>query len=128
MELVIKASALAITGAMLGLVIKKHTPDMSLLLSLAVCCLVLYLALDLISDIIGFLTELSELAELKSAELGTVLKAVGIAAVSKFGASVCAEAGQSSAAVSVELLGAVAALYTSLPLMRTVMDMVVELL
>ncbi|MBQ3405457.1 MAG: stage III sporulation protein AD [Oscillospiraceae bacterium] len=128
MGLILKAVAIALSGAVLGLVIKKHMPDTALLLSLAVCCAVTGLALELISDIVEFVKELFELTELKSAEGGVVLKTVGIAIAAKLGSSICSEAGQAAAAVSVELAGAAAAVYVALPLMRTVIDMVRELL
>ena len=124
MEILIKAAAIAVTGAVLVLTIKKNSPDIALLLTVAVGCIVIYIAADLLVEIIDFICELSDMAEVSSAAFSIVLKTIGIAIITKIASDVCSDAGQSSVSSAVEITGAAAALYVSIPLMKTVFSMI----
>lgn len=128
MDVLLKASAVAVIGAVLGLVLKKNSPEISLLLAVAVSCAVLGLAAVLLEDVLGFINTLTKLTEIPSASISAVMKAVGIGIVSRFASDVCKDSGQSAAASSVELAGTVSALFVAMPLMETVLEMIKSLL
>ncbi len=128
MDVLLKASAVAVIGAVLGLVLKKNTPEISLLLAMGVSCAVLSLAVSLLGDVLDFITSLTDLTEMSSASISAVMKAVGIGIVTRLASDVCKDSGQSAAASSVELTGTVAALFVALPLMETVLEMIISLL
>lgn len=128
MEILIKAAAFAITGAVMSLLLKKNSPEIALLMTIALSCVVIYLALDIFSAAAGFMDELSSMAGLSGVWMAAVMKIVGVAILTKLASGICADAGQGSAASALELLGSAAALYTALPLMKTVLQMVNSLL
>ncbi len=124
MEILVKIAAVAVVGAILCLVIRKNSPEMGLLLTIALALIAISLAFDVISNVTDFLKALAETAEISPAVLSIVLKTVGIAVVTKLAADVCRDAGQTSVASGVELAGAFSALYISLPLFKTVIGMI----
>ncbi len=124
MAVLVKIAAVAVAGAILSLVIRKNSPEMSLLLTISLALIAISLAFDLISDVTDFLKSLADTAEISPAVLSIVLKTVGISIVTKLAADVCRDAGQSSVASGVELTGAFTALYISLPLFKTVINMI----
>jgi stage III sporulation protein AD len=124
MTILIKVAAIAVAGAVLGLVIKKNSPDMALMLTISLALIALYLAFDTIKGVTDFITSLADAAQISPAVLTVVLKAVGISIVTKLSSDVCRDAGQSSVASGIELTGSFAALYIALPLFKTVMDMI----
>ena len=128
MDVLLKTEAVAVIGAGLGLVLKKNTPEVSLLLAIGVSCAILGFASVLLEDVLDFINSLSELTEIPSASVSAVLKAVGIGIVSRLASDVCKDSGQSAAASSVELAGTVAALFVALPLMKAVLEMIRSLL
>lgn len=128
MDVLLKASAVAVIGAVLGLVLKKNSPEISLLLAVAVSCAVLGLAAVLLEDVLGFITTLTKLTEIPSASISAVMKAVGIGIVSRLASDVCKDSGQNAAASSVELAGTASALFVAMPLMETVLEMIKSLL
>ena len=123
-----KAAAAAVTGAVLALLLKKHSPETALLLSLAAALAAVLLAVPPIRAAAEFIGELTDAAGLEPAVLSAVLKSVGIAMVTRLAADVCRDAGQSASAAAVELCGAAGALYVAIPLMKTVLKMVEGLL
>lgn len=124
MAVLIKIAAVAVAGAILGLVIRKNSPEMALMLTISLALTALYLAFDTIKSVTDFVSSLADAAQISPAVLSVVFKAVGISVVTKLSSDVCRDAGQSSVASGIELAGAFAALHVALPLFKTVMDMV----
>jgi stage III sporulation protein AD len=124
MAVLIKIAAVAVAGAILTLVLKKNSPEMALLLTIALALVAVALAFDVVTGVTDFLKTLSDMAQISPAILSIVLKTVGISIVTKLAADVCRDAGQTSVASGVELTGAFTALYLSLPLFKTVVGMI----
>lgn len=127
MTILIKIAAIAVAGAVMTLVIKKNSPEMSLMLTIALALVALYLAFDTIKSVTDFIKELAETASISPDVLKILFKTIGISIVAKISGDVCRDAGQTSVATGVELAGAFAALYISLPLFETVIDMISSL-
>lgn len=124
MTILIKVAAVAVAGTVLSLVIKKNSPEMALMLTISLALIALYLAFDTIKEVTQFIASLADMAQISPAVLTVVIKAVGISVVSKLSSDVCRDAGQTSVASGVELVGVFAALYISLPLFKTVLNMI----
>ena len=123
-----KAAAVCLLGALLATLVKKTSPDMALLLALAVCAVVLTALVRGLEEITAFLQELLERGGL-SAELFTpLLKTVGIALVTRTGGALCRDAGEGAMAAGVEMSGAFAVVLVSLPLFRAAWQMLEGLL
>ena len=128
MDVLLKAAGLAVAGSALALVLKKDSPEISLLLTAAVGIVVLHIALTQLKSAAEFASELTRLTDIPSASVSAVMKAVGIAVVTRFASDVCRDSGQTAAASSVELAGTAAALFVALPLMETAVNMIKSLL
>jgi stage III sporulation protein AD len=124
MPVLIKVAAIAVTGAVLGLVIKKNSPEMAIMLTISLAMIALYLAFDTIKGVTDFVASMAEAAKISPAILTVVFKTVGISIITKLSADVCRDSGQTSVASGIELTGSFAALYIALPLFKTVMDMI----
>jgi stage III sporulation protein AD len=127
MPILIKIAAIAVVGTVLGLVIKKNSPEMALMLTVSLAMAALYLAFDTIRGITDFIRTLADTCDISPEVLSIVFKTVGISIVTKLASDVCKDAGQGSVATGVELTGAVAALYLSLPLFKSVITMISSL-
>lgn len=127
MEIVIKAVIIGVIGAVLTLLIKRTNPELSTVLALAVCTVILGISLKVYSSVSEVL-ELVDLGEsFSSAYTAPVLKCVGIGITARLGSDLCKDSGQEAVASSVEICGAVCALYVSLPLIKTMLQMIGEL-
>ena len=120
MELILKALIISAICAAVGLILKKNNPEISLLVVVAAAAAVLFFAFDILTSIVEFLKEIAASADIEPAVISTLLKAVGIGIITKFSSDVCKDAGQTAVGSSVEFLGSVAVIYTSLPLIKTV--------
>ncbi len=128
MELLCKIVAISIPAALLASAIKKDSPAMASLIALAAAAVMIYSCVSAMAEVTGFLREVAEAAGVSSAVLGVLLKAVGIAVLSRLGADLCRDAGLTSAADAAELAGSAGALYAALPIMRAVFRIIGELM
>ena len=107
MDLMVKVAAGAITAAVLGVVLRKNTPELALLLALAAGLWMVALVAD---------------------GLGAVVKTVALSILTRLTAEVCKSAGEGGVAAFVETAGTVLALVVALPLVRAVVLMMTEML
>ena len=117
MEQVIQVTGLCVVGALLALVVKRGSPETALLLAVG-AAVVVALALGERGAASGV-----------SADLFVPLyKTIGIALVVQVGGNLCRDAGESALASVVETAGTLCALLAALPLLRAVLDMLLELM
>ncbi len=110
------------------LLLKKNSPEMGLPVSILVCVGGLALGAGLLSPIMELLSSARKLSGLSDALFYPVVKSLGIGVCAKLSADICRDSGQAAIGGTLETLGAVCALYASLPLMETLLDMLEELL
>ena len=128
MEFVIKAAVLAIVTGLIALLIQKSNPEIALLLAIAAVVSLLVMSVELISKVKDTLLAAVDISGISPAIIAPVLKCVGIGITSRIAADICKDAGQSSIASAVELVGTASALYISMPLMRSLIQMIGGLL
>ena len=127
MDAVIKVAALALVAALCTLIIKSKNSEQAFLLGTATAVIICLASMKLLGDIIDFVKELVSLSNISHAVFLPVLKCMGIAVITKLVCELCKDAGQAGIASAAEYTGAVAAVYTALPLLRTTLDLLVNL-
>ena len=128
MDLMVKVAAGAITAAVLGVVLRKNTPELALLLALAAGLWMVALVADGLGAVVALMEELTSLAGLSEELLEPVVKTVALSILTRLTAEVCKSAGEGGVAAFVETAGTVAALLVALPLVRAVVLMMTEML
>ena len=128
MDLMVKVAAGAITAAVLGVVLRKNTPELALLLALAAGLWMVALVADGLGAVVALMEELTSLASLSEELLEPVVKTVALSILTRLTAEVCKPAGDGAVAAFVETAGTVLALVVALPLVRAVVLMMTEML
>lgn len=123
-----KATAAILLTVVLTLAVGRQEKDLSALLSMAVCCLVGIVALSYLKPVLEFMEELGELGEISGGTLEILMKAVGIALVSELAGMLCSDAGSSSLGKMLQMLGSAAILFLSIPLFRSLLTLIQEIL
>ena len=116
-----KAAALALTAALIGIVLRRTNPEMTLLLSICTVVLIMGAAL-------GFAKSFTELAQTVQRIFGVsetlikpVIKCVAVAIITKMTSDLCKDSLQAAAASAVELAGTVCALCIIMPLLMSML-------
>lgn len=128
MEHFLQSVALVLLAVILSLVIGKQNREMSVLLSLGVCCLVFLAGGAFLEPVLEFLTEIRKLGNLDNQYLSILLKAAGIGLLAELSGLICSDAGEGAMGKAVQLLSNAAVLWISLPLFKQLLALLEEVL
>lgn len=118
---------LAAGGAVLGMTVRSAHKEMGAVVSLA-CGAMLFLLLgDKMREAVGAFRDMAELAAIDNGKTALILRVLGISLLSEFAAQACRDAGENGIALRVELGGKVMLLTLSLPLLREITQLILEM-
>lgn len=123
-----KAAAVIILTLILGVTIGKTEKDISIVLTVAACCMVSVVAVRYLSEVIEFLWKLGNLSGYQNPFMETLLKITGVAMITELTGFLCCDAGNASLGKAVQILGTSAILFLSLPLFESFLSIIQELI
>jgi stage III sporulation protein AD len=119
---------LGIVAAILALVLKQHKPELSPFIAVAAGVIILLMVTGRLVAIVTVLDDMARRANLDQSHLSVVLKAIGIAYITEFGAQVCKDAGENSIASKIELGGKIIILSLTLPILVGLIEVILQVL
>lgn len=128
MDDVIKIIGIGLIALILIIVIKQYRPEFAIYISLIAGCLILYFAMDNISNVINLLKQICDKSGINSSFLGILMKMTGIAFLAEFAVSVCKDAGESSIASKVELGSKAVIISMSVPIIYNLLEVILKIL
>ncbi|MBE6975477.1 MAG: hypothetical protein E7436_08310 [Ruminococcaceae bacterium] len=123
----LRAIGLVLLSVVIAVLLGKHSKEMTVLLTLAVCAAVMTAAVRFLDPILSLLRELEAYCRLDSGYMQILLKAVGVGLVGEMAALVCVDGGHGAMGKAVEILTAAAVLWLSLPLMTALLELVLKI-
>lgn len=124
---ILQISGIALTGAVLAVVLKQKSPPMAMLLSITVGVIIFLLVLGKIGAIVDILRQLAERADISTLYMGTLLKIIGIAYIADFIAQICRDADQGAFATKIELAAKIMVLVLAVPIVAAVLQALLRL-
>lgn len=119
--------ALGLVGTIFSVLLKKENPQISMLTGVATGILIFLMVSSPLRELIFLLRETAEQAGVGKGYFGIVLKVIGIAYLTQFGAQLCADAGESAIASKIELAGKVLMMTVAAPVLTGLLEMVMGL-
>lgn len=124
----IKITVFCLTALIIVVFLRQIKPEYSLIATVTAGATVLiYLAVELYSPLTEILNKLNSYG-ISNNLTSYILKALGICLITKFGAELCTDFGQSSLAGKVELAGKTAVFILSVPLIEEILNTGINLL
>lgn len=129
-DLTLKVFGAALIGVFAILIVRKSNSDGAVPLKMTVGVILAVGCVVIASPVIEFINEMSTVIGGVGGEIyvGTLLKALGIAIITHICATVCRDSGEGSVAGYVELGGKIEIVLISLPLIREILSLSIELL
>ena len=115
---------LGIVATLLSVSLKNSSPNFSLLIGLVTGILIFLFMAEYLKKVLDILINLTQSAGVNGAYIEVVLKIMGIAYISRFGAELCKDAGESAVAAKIDLAGKVLIAVVSSPVILALMEMV----
>ena len=124
----LQVCVMAAAGMFAAIVIRKDKPEYATLIILLVGFLI---ALKVVGALDGMLEEIeswSRLLQENVIYVNLLLKLIGITYICEFAANLCKDAGYATLSSHVELFGKVVIMAAGLPVMKTMIEMIEEML
>ena len=128
MDIFIKSVAGVLIALIMYLILAKQGKDISVLLTVAVCCMLAVAAIQYMEPVISFVNRLQQLSSMEPAMLQIILRAVGIGLLGEITALICADAGNAALGKSLQMLACGTVLWLSIPLFAELIDLIEEIL
>ena len=123
-----KAGAVVILTVILSAAVGKTEKDISVVLSVAACCIVLAVAMQYLSEVVVFLWKLSSASGSDHSFSGILLKINGVALMTELSSLISTDAGNSSLGKAMQILGNAVILFLALPLLESFFSIVQEII
>lgn len=121
---IVKIGLLGIVGVLLAVQFKNSKPEYSLYIGLGAAIMVFYYVVKCLYSLTTQLGTLQSYLADGSGYLGTLLKIVGITYICEFSAGICKDAGYSSIAGQIEVLGKLTVMFAGLPILLAVIEQI----
>ena len=125
---IIQIIGLGFVVTLLILIIKQQRPEIAVQLSLALATIIFLMVLSKINVVLNLFRDMAAKANISSMYHNTILKIIGIAYVTEFGAQVCRDAGEGAVAGKIEFAGKVLVMVMAIPIIALVLDTIVRLI
>lgn len=125
---IIQIVGLGFVVTLLILIIKRERPEIAVQLSLTLATIIFLIVLTKINIVLNLFRDMAEKANISQMYLNTILKIIGIAYITEFGAQVCRDAGEGAVAGKIEFAGKVLVMVMAIPIIALVMDTIVRLI
>ncbi len=119
---VIKIGMLGIVGVLIALQFKSSKSEYTLYIGFGAAILIFYYAVNCLYSLVSELGVLQKYMAGGEGYLGTLLKIVGITYICEFSAGICKDAGFSSVAGQIEVLGKLTVMFAGLPILLAVIE------
>ena len=128
MDVFIKAVSCVLISLILWLCLERNGKDISVLFSLAVCVMILFLAASMFKPIIQLVEKLRELGNINKEYIKVILKVVGIGLISEIISLICKDVGNESLGKVLQILSTILILVISVPIFDKLLDLLNNIL
>lgn len=128
MDVFVKTLCGVLIALVLYLVLVKQGKEISLMLTIAVCCMIAVAAVNYLKPVIDFIKKLQTLGQMDTEMVSIVLKSVGIGMLAEITSMICNDAGNAAIGKTLQILSAAVILCMSVPLFTSLMELIEEIL
>lgn len=115
-------------AVVMGLTLSKLNKDISVLLGIGVCCMVMVVMATYLEPVIDLVKQLQQAGNLDSSLLTIMLKAAGIGIVAEIAGLICTDSGNAALGKAVQILSAAVVLWLSIPMFQSILELVQKML
>lgn len=124
----VKVAVIGIIAVFLAMAVKKDKQEFAMLIILAASLLILGLALSKIDDVMNVIHMAEDYLGNNSVYIGILLKMVGITYVAEFSSNLCRDAGFGAVGNQIEFFGKIMIIAVSMPVIKSLLQTISEIL
>lgn len=128
MDVFLKSTIIILIALIFYLILQQQGKDISSVLTIVVCTIVLISAVEFLGPIVDFILTLQDLGNFDSQMLTIIFRCVCIGLLAEITSMICNDSGNSAMGKTLQLLAAVVVLWLSLPMFTEMVALIKEIL
>jgi stage III sporulation protein AD len=125
---ILQIVGLGIISSIIIVVLKTQRPEIAIQVSIITGIVIFILIVNKLAAVLALLSSFSAKADIDMTYMGLLLKIIGIAYISEFGAEVCKDAGEAAIASRIELAGKVIVMVLAVPIVTSLLDLIIKIM
>lgn len=125
---IVKIVGLAFIALFLILIFRHQNSSYPTFIGLAASALILLIMIDPLREIIDFLRQIADKANIDMVYIGIVLKILAIAYIASFSSALCKDANADSLAAQIDLSGKILILVLAIPILMAVLNSILQIM
>lgn len=126
--LIVKIVGLAFIALFLILIFRHHNSSIPTFIALTAGALIVLIMLEPLREVIDFLREIADKANIDTVYIGIVLKILAIAYIASFSSALCKDANADSLAAQIDLSGKIMILVLAIPILMAVLNSILQIM
>ncbi len=128
MDLFFQSAAAVLVASIIGLALARQGKEFTMVLTIAVCCMVVLVGISFLQPVLDLLCRLEALGQLNGEMVKILFKVIGIGLVSEIAGMICSDAGNASLGKALQILGTTVILWLSIPVFQSLLELIQEIL
>lgn len=124
MEATIKIGIIAVFGVLIALQFKNTKPEYATYIGITLGMFIFGYALNQLSIMLESLYWLKDVFESSQGYLSILIKIIGITYICEFSSAICKDAGFSTVAEQIEVIGKLAVMFAGMPVMLALLELI----
>jgi len=126
--LIVKIVGIAYVTLFIILLFRNSKSELNTLLTLTAGALILLIMIEPLKEIIDFLRQIADKANIDTVYIGIVLKILAIAYIASFSSALCKDANADSLAAQIDLSGKIMILVLAIPILMAVLNSILQIM
>ena len=119
--------ATGLLGAVLALTIRKHSPEIALLITLTTALLIFFMLMPWLAETVALLSQLNDMLGVSMPYISLVLKAIAVAYIAEIGSQVCQDAGEATVSAKIDMAGKLIIMVIAAPVLLDLVHIIMGL-
>ncbi len=124
MEAIIKVGIIAILGVLAALSLKGSKPEFAVCIGITLGMFIFGYTIRQLQAMLSGLGQLREIFDGSQGYLSILVKVIGITYLCEFSAAICKDAGFSTVADQIEVLGKISVIFAGLPILLALLELI----
>jgi len=125
---ILQIAIIAITASILAVTLKNERPEISMLISVVAGIMIFFVSSTYLRSVLNVINEITEKINVDLSFIEIILKIVSISYICEFSSQICKDAGEGAIASKVELAGKILILFTSAPVMLSLLELLTDII
>ena len=125
---IIQIVVIGMVAAILAITLKDQSPELAIQISIVTGLVIFLLMITKLNSVLTVLKHFAAKANIDILYFSTILKVIGIAYITEFGAQICRDAGENSIASKIEFAGKVLIMVLAIPVLAALLDIIIKII